>query len=310
MTGRHECLVPAEAAGTRLDVYLASLMPDWSRARLQALIDRGDVLLSDGPCKAGQRLKGGERLTVTWPEAVAYHIEPVNLELDILYQDAALAVVNKPRGMPTHPAPGSWQDTLVHGLLHALDGLSGIGGTLRPGIVHRLDKDTTGLLVVAKSDEAHLALGKAMQAREIKRTYLALVHGRPALSPGTIDRPLGRHPRDRLKYAVVAEGKPARTHYATLESWRDVSLLELQLETGRTHQIRVHLASIGHPVVGDRLYGPGGPSPTQLKGQLLHAARLSLQHPITGKPMTFEAPLPQDFEKALGLVKRKGGWRS
>lgn len=305
-----ESLVPASAAGTRLDVHLAGLLPDWSRARIQTLITEGRVQVDGLPAKAGLRLKGGEHLAASLPEVRPYSVQPADLSLDILHQDDALAVVAKPRGMATHPAPGSWEGTLVHGLLHALDGLSGIGGTLRPGIVHRLDKDTTGLLVVAKHDVAHAALGKAMQERRIKRTYLALVHGRPHPESGTIDRPIGRHPTDRKRFAVVAGGKAAITHYVTLENWRDASLLELNLDTGRTHQIRVHLASLGHPVVGDPIYGPAGrSSPMRLEGQLLHAARLAFAHPSDGRPMQFEAPLPEDFERALRLIRQRGFWR-
>jgi len=305
-----EYLVPAEHAGIRLDLLLANLVTDGSRARIQALIQEGHVLVDGKRPKAGLRLKGGEAVVATWPAARPYEVAPQDMGLTILHEDDSLAIVQKPRGVATHPAPGSWEGTLVHGLLHALDGLSGIGGTLRPGIVHRLDKDTTGLLVVAKNDAAHLALCRALQDRRIKRTYMALVHGRPAAATGTVDRAIGRHPVDRKRMAIQEGGKRAVTHYTTLEAFRDASLLELELDTGRTHQIRVHMASIGHPVIGDPVYGPATrSSPMRLEGQLLHAVRLALAHPVDGRPMQFEAPLPEDFERALKLVRQRGYWR-
>ena len=310
MSPDFEYLVPAEHAGTRLDILLASLVTDGSRARIQSLILDGHVLVDGKVPKSGLRMKGGETVRATWPAARPYDVAPQDLGLTILHQDDSLAIVLKPRGIATHPAPGSWEGTLVHGLLHALDGLSGIGGTLRPGIVHRLDKDTTGLLVVAKNDAAHLALSRAMQERRIKRTYVALVHGHPTPATGTVDRAIGRHPVDRKRMAIQEVGKRAVTHYKTQETFRDASLLELDLDTGRTHQIRVHMASIGHPVIGDPVYGPATrSSPMRLDGQLLHAARLALTHPVDGSPMQFEAPLPEDFERALRLVRQRGYWR-
>ena len=292
-----------------MDLFLAGLRTDWSRARLQGLMAEGRITVDGKPARASQRLKGGESLEIDWPDVRPYRLEPKDLAIQVLYQDRDMAVVLKPRGMATHPAPGSMEGTLVHGLLHALDGLSGVGGELRPGIVHRLDKDTTGLLVVAKHDASHLVLSRDLEARDIHRTYVALVHGCLRPEAGTIDRPIGRHPRDRQKFATDPAGRRAVTHYRTVETFRDASLLEVDLDTGRTHQIRVHLTALGHPVLGDPLYGPRDAGPMKLAGQLLHATRLKLSHPMTREAMTFEAPLPEDFERALAFLGSRGFWR-
>ncbi|MBU6427401.1 MAG: RluA family pseudouridine synthase [Cyanobacteria bacterium REEB65] len=303
-----ELVVPPQIQGQRLDRYLVERVAEVSRSRLQALIDQGQVMVDDKPAKASLRLRGGERIRLTIPPAEPTTAQPEDLPLTILYEDSELAVVDKPSGMATHPAPGSPRGTLVNALLARLSGLSGIGGELRPGIVHRLDKETSGLLVVAKTDVAHRALQAQIQAKTAVRQYLALVAGRIDAAEGTIDAPIGRHPKERIKMAVVTTGRPARTHYRVLEAFRDASLVELTLETGRTHQIRVHLADSGHPVLGDRVYSHA-PSPMRLSGQLLHAFRLDFDHPTTGQRMTFESSPPPEFARALDFVRRRGFWR-
>lgn len=301
-------VVPAEAAGERLDRVVAGALVDLSRARLQALIAQGKVAVDGQVAKASSRLKAGQRVTVEVPPAEPAMALAEDLPVAIVYQDADLLVVDKPAGMATHPAPGTARGTLVNALLAKVHDLSGIGGELRPGIVHRLDKDTSGLLVVAKHDRAHRALQAQIQARTAERRYQALVWGRLAQHQGVVDAPIARHPKDRIKMAVVAGGRHARTHYRVIEEFKDASLLELKLETGRTHQIRVHMAHIGHPVIGDPVYGKE-PGPMRLSGQLLHAWHLSVDQPTTGERLTFEAPLPPEFERALAFIRRRGYWR-
>ena len=222
--------------------------------------------------------------------------------MEIVYQDADIAVINKPKGLVVHPAAGNAQGTLVNALLYCLDGLSGINGEIRPGIVHRLDKDTSGLLVVAKNDTAHRDLEKQIKNREVKRVYQALVHGTPEPEDGAVNAPIGRHRTDRKKMAVVPDGRYALTHYRVLEHLGGSSLIEARLETGRTHQIRVHMASIGHPVIGDTVYGKGRET-LGLKGQALHAIQLGFRHPASHEWVQFNAPLPDDFQQALEKLR-------
>jgi 23S rRNA pseudouridine1911/1915/1917 synthase len=298
-----EILAGGEHAGRRLDAYLSQQGQFPSRAQAQKAISGGLVLVNGEKVKPGYRLRAGDRIRVAWRPPAPLLLEPEEIPLDIVYEDEDLLVVNKPQGLVVHPAPGHPRGTLVNALLHRCRDLAGIGGTLRPGIVHRLDKDTSGLLLVAKNDLAHLDLTGQLKAHAVQRVYLALVHGRPPAA-GTISAPIGRHERQRKKMAVrPGGGKEAITHYRVVEDLDGYALVEATLETGRTHQVRVHLASIGHPVVGDPLYG-GRRSPVPVAGQLLHAYRLSFRHPRTGRPMEFTAPLPPAFAAALEHLRR------
>lgn len=297
-------LAGEEAAGTRLDVFLAAQRLALSRSAAQRLIEGGWVSVNGAAVKKpSYRLRPGEQVEVRFPPPVCTEVVPEELPLDIIYEDEDLVVVNKPRGMPVHPGAGRSTGTLVNALLAHCRDLSGVGGALRPGIVHRLDKDTTGLLVVAKHDAAHLDLARQIKERRVTRIYLALVHGRLPAAEGEIEAPIGRHPVARKKMAVVAgRGRAALTYYRVLEEWPRFSLLEVRLGTGRTHQIRVHLAYIGHPVAGDPTYGRRR-TELGLEGQALHAAVLGFCHPRTGKYVEFSAPPPEDFQRALTLLR-------
>ena len=285
----YSALVPPDQDGERLDVFAAALA-GITRSRAGALIRQGSVAV-DGAAqaKAGFRLKPGMAVRVALPPAAPVALQAEDIALDILYQDDDLAVVFKPSGMVVHPAAGNETGTLVNALLTHLDNLSGIGGEIRPGIVHRIDKDTSGLLLVAKNDFAHVALSGQIKAHTVKRAYRAIVIGGFKEHEGTVEGPIGRHPTDRKRMAIVPGGRDATTHWTALEPLRGATLIEARLTTGRTHQIRVHMASIGHPVLGDPVYGPKkSPCPVQ-GGQLLHAFRLGFVHPRTGEEMLFEA---------------------
>ena len=285
----YSALVTPDQDGERLDVFAAALA-GITRSRAGALIRQGSVVV-DGAAqaKAGFRLKPGMAVRVALPPAAPVALQAEDIALDILYQDDDLAVVFKPSGMVVHPAAGNETGTLVNALLTHLDNLSGIGGEIRPGIVHRIDKDTSGLLLVAKNDFAHVALSGQIKAHTVKRAYRAIVIGGFKALEGTVEGPIGRHPTDRKRMAIVPGGRNATTHWTALEPLRGATLIEARLTTGRTHQIRVHMASIGHPVLGDPVYGPKkSPCPVQ-GGQLLHAFRLGFVHPRTGEEMLFEA---------------------
>ena len=285
----YSALVTPDQDGERLDVFAAALA-GITRSRAGALIRQGSVVV-DGAAqaKAGFRLKPGMAVRVALPPAAPVALQAEDIALDILYQDDDLAVVFKPSGMVVHPAAGNETGTLVNALLTHLDNLSGIGGEIRPGIVHRIDKDTSGLLLVAKNDFAHVALSGQIKAHTVKRAYRAIVIGGFKENEGTVEGPIGRHPTDRKRMAIVPGGRDATTHWTALEPLRGATLIEARLTTGRTHQIRVHMASIGHPVLGDPVYGPKkSPCPVQ-GGQLLHAFRLGFVHPRTGEEMLFEA---------------------
>ena len=285
----YSALVTPDQDGERLDVFAAALA-GITRSRAGALIRQGSVAV-DGAAqaKAGFRLKPGMAVRVALPPAAPVALQAEDIALDILYQDDDLAVVFKPSGMVVHPAAGNETGTLVNALLTHLDNLSGIGGEIRPGIVHRIDKDTSGLLLVAKNDFAHVALSGQIKAHTVKRAYRAIVIGGFKEHEGTVEGPIGRHPTDRKRMAIVPGGRDATTHWTALEPLRGATLIEARLTTGRTHQIRVHMASIGHPVLGDPVYGPKkSPCPVQ-GGQLLHAFRLGFVHPRTGEEMLFEA---------------------
>lgn len=300
-----------EDTGKRLDLFLAEKFPDRSRSYLGKLSTDGKVSLglsgeSLKPVrKAGQKLKAGQLVSVILPEPEVLKVEPENIPLDILYEDDDVIVVNKPKGMVVHPAAGHYTGTLVNALLYHCQGsLSGINGVLRPGIVHRIDKDTTGSLVAAKNDQAHRCLADQLREHSITRRYRAIVIGNLKSDEGVIDAPIARHPTDRKKMAVCqpGRGKEAVTHYRVLERFGNYTYIECRLETGRTHQIRVHMSHIGHPLLGDTVYGPSR-CPYQLEGQTLHAMVLGFRHPSTGAYMEFTAPLPEYFEHLLKILR-------
>lgn len=288
----------------RLDKYLAENMP-LTRSRIKNAIEAGEVLVNGMEVKPGEKLKKGDVITVALHDPESTSAIPEDIPLDVVYEDPYIAVINKPQGMVVHPAPGNYSGTMVSALLFQIKDLSGIGGELRPGIVHRLDKDTSGLIVIAKNDEAHASLSKQIAERRMKRIYEAIVHGNINEDELTIDKNIGRSHKDRKKMAVDPSGRRAVTHIKVLERFGEFTHVEAALETGRTHQIRVHLASIGRPVAGDPEYGPKNIK-LHDKGQLLHAKELRLKHPKTGEYMIFKAPLPGYFESVLEKL-RKGG---
>ena len=288
----------------RLDKYLAEQFPEQTRSYLQKLIKDGEVLVNGKNVKTGYQLSKGDEVSVNIPEPKELDVEPQKMDLDIVYEDEDVILINKPKGMVVHPAPGHTTDTLVNGLLyHCKDNLSGINGVARPGIVHRIDRDTTGILIVCKNDMSHNSIAAQLKEHSINRRYRALVHGNLKEDTGTIEGPIGRHPIDRKKMAInERNGKPAVTHYTVLERFGNYTLIECKLETGRTHQIRVHMTSIGHPLVGDEVYGPAK-CPFKLQGQSLHAMVLGFVHPRTGEYMEFSADLPEYFEDLLRKLR-------
>jgi 23S rRNA pseudouridine1911/1915/1917 synthase len=294
-----------EDKGTRLDVFLAGRFPEFTRSRLKNLIDEGQATVNNKKVKPGQKLEPGDAVELDVPELREIEARPEDIPLDIVYEDSSLMVINKCRGLVVHPAAGNERGTLVNALLHHCHDLSGIAGEIKPGIVHRLDKDTTGLLVVAKTDAAHLSLSAQISKKTAQRIYLALVEGNVAEDSGRIDAALGRSRTDRKKIAVTEDGRQAATRFYVLERFGDYTLVEAHLETGRTHQIRVHMKHIGHPVVGDPVYGFKRQR-FNLEGQLLHAARLEFTHPETGERLKFEAAIPEDFQKVLDILRRRG----
>lgn len=292
----------------RLDKFLSAMLPDQSRSYLQKIIKDGNVLVNGEPRKSSYRLEDGDEVTADLPELKSPDIEPENIPLDILYEDDSILMVNKPKGMVVHPSAGHYTGTLVNAVLwHCQGQLSGINGVSRPGIVHRIDKDTTGVLVVCKNDAAHNAVAAQLKEHSITRKYRAIVHGVIKEDEGTVDAPIGRHPTERKKMASgVKNGKRAVTHYRVLERFQGYTYVECQLETGRTHQIRVHMASIHHPLLGDTVYGPAKDS-HHLEGQTLHAMVLGLIHPVTGEYLEVEAPLPEYFENLLKKFRAMSG---
>ena len=299
-------------AGMRLDAYIAAVS-ELSRNAAARLIESGSVTVGGKTVEKKRILTEGEVVEITLPEPEECEAQPEDIPLDVVYEDDDIIVINKPQGMVVHPAPGNYSGTLVNALLfRCRDSLSGIGGVMRPGIVHRIDKDTSGLLVVAKNDFAHAALSEELKYHGIEREYHALVKGGFGEDTGTVDLPIGRHPIDRKKMAVLKNSESAReavTHYEVLARYGNISYLRLMLETGRTHQIRVHMSYTGHPLLGDEVYGQSKiPFEKRhaplLNGQALHAKRLSLTHPRTGERMTFECPLPENFEKLLEVLEK------
>ena len=300
---RYSYLIDQEGEGKRLDQFLAGELVNQSRSYIQKLIKEGQATVNDKKAKPSQRLNEEDQVELIIPPLKELEVLPEKMDLDILYEDEDLIVVNKPKDMVVHPCPGRYQGTLVNGLLyHCKDHLSGINGVLRPGIVHRIDKDTTGAVVVCKTDFAHRSLAEQLKVHSITRKYEAIVYNNLSEEEGTVDAPLGRSPKDRKKMAIVPNGKRAVTHYKVLSHLdHQFNYIQCQLETGRTHQIRVHMASIHHPLLGDEVYGPqkkasGFPN---LNGQCLHARILGFIHPRTGEYVEFEAPLPEYFQKIL-----------
>lgn len=288
----------------RLDKYLAEQFPEHTRSYLQKLIKDGEVLVNGKNVKTGYQLSKGDEVSVNIPEPKELDVEPQKMDLDIVYEDDDVILINKPKGMVVHPAPGHTTDTLVNGLLyHCKDNLSGINGVARPGIVHRIDRDTTGILIVCKNDMSHNSIAAQLKEHSINRRYRALVHGNLKEDTGTVEGAIGRHPIDRKKMSINEKnGKPAVTHYTVLERFGNYTLIECRLETGRTHQIRVHMSSIGHPLVGDEVYGPAK-CPFKLQGQCLHAMVLGFVHPRSGEYMEFSAELPEYFEELLRKLR-------
>lgn len=285
----------------RIDRFLGSRLEQVSRSYLQKLVKEGAVLVNGKPVKSSYKVENGDWIRLEIPDAVEPEIEAEEMDLDILYEDSDIILINKPKGMVVHPAAGHYSGTLVNGLMaHCKDELSGINGVMRPGIVHRIDMDTTGVLIVCKNDKAHNAIADQLKVHSITRKYYAIVHGVLKEDTGTVNAPIGRHPVDRKKMSINEKnGKEAVTHYRVLRRFRRFTFVECQLETGRTHQIRVHMASIGHPLLGDQVYGPAKVPFSGLQGQTLHAGVLGIIHPSTGEYMEFTAPLPDYFEAVL-----------
>jgi 23S rRNA pseudouridine1911/1915/1917 synthase len=311
---RHDAVAGPGDAGLRLDAWLARRLPSLSRARLQALIAEGHVLVDGAPARASARVRAGQSARVNVPAPAPAEPQPEDIPVAVVFEDARLVVVDKPAGLVVHPGAGNAGGTLVNALLGRVRDLSGVGGVLRPGIVHRLDRGTSGLLVVAKDDEAHRALVRQFAGRTVEKEYLALVLGQPARASGEVDAPIGRDPVHRQKMSVRApRGREARTSWRVEERFDGAALLRVRIHTGRTHQIRVHLASIGHPVAGDPVYGgtrPPSSRRAEARGALqslerpaLHAARLAFTHPGTGERLAFEAPLPEDLHRVLSRLR-------
>jgi len=298
--------VGPELAGQRLDAALAKLEPGLSRSQVRRLIEGGLVTVSGAAAKPAHRVKLGERIAGSVPAATPVDVAAEAIALVVLFEDPDVIVIDKPAGLVVHPAPGHSGGTLVNALLHHCRDLSGVGGELRPGIVHRLDKDTSGVLVVAKNDRAHRSLAAQFKAHTVEREYLALVRGTPQAASGVVDAAIGRHPTDRKKMSTRAKrGRAAVTHWKVEEKLRGATLLRVRLETGRTHQVRVHLASIGLPVLGDPVYGGGRGASAELgpSRQALHAARLGFVHPASGETLRFASPLPADLAAALARLR-------
>ncbi|MDU7454695.1 RluA family pseudouridine synthase [Clostridium saudiense] len=293
-----------EEQGQRIDKYLSLMIEGKSRSFIQGLIDDKKVMANGKVIKSNYKLKNNDEITVEMPDPIELNVEPEEMDLDIIYEDEDVIIVNKAKGVVVHPAPGNYTGTLVNGILHHCSDLSGINGIIRPGIVHRIDKDTSGILVIAKNDDAHNKLSEQLKDHSMKREYYALIEGRLKNNDGTIDKPLGRCKKDRLKIGIIEDGKRAVTHYEVVERYNGYTLVKCVLETGRTHQIRVHMASIGFPLVGDPLYGFKRQK-FKLEGQVLHARTLGFIHPRTGEYMEFTSELPQYFCDLINKLKNE-----
>lgn len=292
-----------EDKGIRLDAYIASKMEAISRTNVKRLIEEGNITVNGTTQKVSYKVQENDEIMLEIPEAKELDIKAQDIPVEVVYEDKDIIVVNKPKGLVVHPANGNWDGTLVNAIMAICkDSLSGIGGEIRPGIVHRLDKDTSGLLIVAKNDEAHLNMSNQIKDRKVKKIYYALVRGVVAENEATINMPIGRSTKDRKKMAVTRDGKEAITHFKVIERFSKYTLLEVKIDTGRTHQIRVHLSEIGHPVVGDEVYS-NGKNEFGVHGQLLHAKSLDFKHPLTGKPIHLETDLPDEFEKVLKQLR-------
>ncbi|WBO89635.1 RluA family pseudouridine synthase [Bacillus tropicus] len=294
--------VAEEQKNERIDKFVAGINNEWSRTQVQQWIKDDVVTVNGKAVKGNYKVKENDEITVTIPEPEELDIRPEDMNLEIYYEDADVLVVNKPRGMVVHPAPGHTSGTLVNGLMHHCTDLSGINGVMRPGIVHRIDKDTSGLLMVAKNDMAHESLVNQLVAKTVTRRYKAIVHGVIPHDKGTIDAPIARDKKERQSMTVDENGKHAVTHFQVLERFKDFTLVECRLETGRTHQIRVHMKYIGYPLAGDPKYGPK--KTLDMNGQALHAGILGFDHPRTGEYIQFEAPIPEVFEDALNILRK------
>lgn len=307
MVDIREYVVDAEGQGKRLDQWVAEQTLDLSRSRLQKLIEQGQVSLNGEVCTAKKvRLTLGDRLVIVVPAPESLELQPEVMDLDILFEDEHFLIVNKAAGMVVHPAPGHYTGTLVHGLLaHCHGHLAGIGGVQRPGVVHRLDKDTSGAIAIAKTDQAHQHLQAQIKAKTARREYLGIVYGSPKQPRGTVNAPMDRHKSDRKKMTISETGRPAVTHWELQERLGNYSLMYYQLETGRTHQIRVHSAYMGHPIVGDPLYSGGQALKVNLTGQVLHARKLTLIHPVTGTTIEAIAPIPDEFKTLLTILRQR-----
>ncbi len=315
MSQKCEFCVESQRQGERLDLFLSEQMEELTRSRIQKLLAQGEILVNGQVVKAGYKLRVGDKVEVIVPDPVAMDAQPEEMDIRVLYEDEDLAVVNKPRGMVVHPAAGHQEGTLVNGLLHRFKGkLSGINGVMRPGIVHRIDKDTSGLLVVCKTDRAHQGMSELLKTHDITRVYYAVTYNNVKEDQGTIVAPIGRMDKDRKKMCVRWDGKDAVTHYKVLERYGSFTYIEAKLETGRTHQIRVHMKSIGNPLLGDPIYGPANshlPMVKRLKsmpgdlleGQILHAGVLGFVHPVTGEYLEFREELPGYFKVVLEILR-------
>ncbi len=299
----------SDKGNIRIDSWLAEELEEFSRTYAQKLINSKLVLVNNNPVKANYKLKSGDEVSVAIPEKKEFVITPENIDLDIIYEDNSILIINKPKGMVIHPAAGNYSGTLVNALMNYCgENLSNIGGNIRPGIVHRLDKDTSGILIVAKNNEVHENLSRCLKARCIKRVYIALVKGVIKENTGKINLPIGRHPVNRKKMTVdTKNGREAITHFNVLERFKSATYVELRLETGRTHQIRVHMSYIGHPIIGDKVYGGKGRDYRYgITGQALHAVLLGFNHPVTGEYMEFKAEIPDDFKMLLDKLRVDG----
>ncbi len=297
--------ITKENASIRLDKAIAKQVPDLSRVAIQRLIEEGKIVVNGKKVKSSYQTEMGDEVTLVREEPKETTLEAEEIPLDIVYEDNDILVVNKQKGLVVHPGNGNPNGTLVNAVMaYCKDSLSGIGGEIRPGIVHRIDKDTSGLLIIAKHDKAHINMSEQIKNHEVKKTYLALVRGRMKENRATIDMPIARSEKERTKMAVSKRGKTAVTHFTVIEKFDNFTLLEVVIETGRTHQIRVHLAEIGYPIVGDYVYS-NGKNPFGVQGQMLHSSRLEFKHPMTGENMKLEAVLPQSFQNVLKALKEK-----
>lgn len=298
-------VVEIEKVGKRLDLFVISVIKDLSRMNAKRLIEDGNVQVNSKNSKVSYKVQNGDIIEIHIPEAKQLDLKAQEIPIEVVYEDSDIIVVNKPKGLVVHPANGNWDGTLVNAIMAICkDSLSGIGGEVRPGIVHRLDKDTSGLLIIAKNDKAHINMSNEIKNREVKKVYIALVRGIVAENEATINMPIGRSNKDRKKMAVVKNGKEAITHFKVIKRFDKYTLLEVKIDTGRTHQIRVHLSEIGHPVVGDEIYS-NGKNEFGVHGQLLHAKSLDFKHPITGKDMHLEAELPEEFKNVLKKLEEE-----